>query len=411
MISCGHKMRWTEEIRMRSAILMILFLSGTAWGQISYDIAIHDVPNSAAGTVIGIPRQQAVCLTEAGQLVVMWDGRYFYKTTDRGQSWADSFDNGNLGRAGYVHQHLVVWSDTIWNFSPDGSQSDGFVQVIRGSDLGQVGIYYQPSSANQPIYSGQRDGTSDGMVMIQRGSGVSVQYCHSTDRGRSWGDWQLLYSYPTNCRIGLISVGDSCMALIYSGTVDVWHWHPSSMSWTLEGDGHFITSGYTQRAYTGTVWNDTIWVAINDGNFSTTYCAKRQVGSGPITIDTLWHGNPAYRGGPEYIGYNALEVVESLDRPVIFYVHPDDGSSGPDASKLYIRVWDNGAWSPEQLVSAGAGTANLTSPFIVPTSHGNYAYCLFDDYAGGHLAVVEIDVGGIAPPRDVRWIEQEKTAR
>jgi hypothetical protein len=389
---------------------MVLCLSGAALAQVNYNISINDVPNSIAGTVIGIPRQQAVCLPGNGQLVVMWDGRYYYKTTDRGQTWCDTLDNGDLGRIGFQHQHLCVWNDTIWNFSPDLGRNEGFVQVIRASDLSPVGIYYKSSSANEPIYSGQRDGTADGMIMIQRGSGVSAQYCLSTDRGRSWGNWQTLYSYPTNIRIGLISVGDSCMALIYNGTVDAWHWHPSSMTWTLEGGAHII-SGSTQRAYTGAICNDTIWVAVNDGSFSTIYCAKKQVGAGPISIDTLWHGNSAYRSSPEYFGHNALEVVESLERPVIFYVHPNNGSAGPDSSKLYIRVWDNGAWSPEQLVSAGAGTANLTAPFTVPMSHGNYAYCLFDDYAGGHLAVVELYAGEIGPPHDVRWIQQEIPAR
>ena len=389
---------------MRKLAIMALSLLSIASAQVSYNIAIHDVPNSSSGTVIGIPRQQAVCLSEPGAVVVMWNGRYFYKTTDRGQTWGNSFDNGSLGNAGFVHQHLCVWNDTVWNFSPDVGHSDGFDQVIRGSDLGQVGVYYKSSGANEPIYSGQRDGTSNGMVMIQRGSGVAVQYCLSTDRGRTWGNWQLLQSYPTNCRIGMISVGDSCMALIYNGYIDAWHWRPSSQTWLLESGDHFLNIS-SQRAYTGAVNNDTIWVATNNNDFSTILCAKRQVGSGPITIDTLWHGNPAYRGSPEYIGYNALQVVGALDTPVMFYVHPDDGSAGPDASKLYIRVWNNGAWSPEQLVSSGAGTANLTAPFIVPSSHGSYAYCLFDDYAGGHLAAVEITMGGIGPPRDVHWRE------
>ena len=395
-------------MNIKKLMFFIYLLTQVAWGEVSYNINLYNIPNSSSGTVIGIPRQQVVCLSAPGNVVAMWNGRYLYRTTNRGQSWANSFDNGSLGNAGFAHQHLCVWNDTVWNFSPDVGRSDGFIQLFNGNNLSQVGLYYKTSTASEPIYSGQRDGTSNGMVMIQRGNGVSVQYCLSQDRGRTWGNWQQLYSYPTNIRIGLISVADSCMALIFnSGTVDVWHWMTTNQTWLREGSDHFI-NGANQRAYTGTVWHDTVWVAINNNDFSTTYCSKRRIGSGPITIDTVWHGNPAYRGSPEYIGYNALQVVEAIDRPVLFYVHPSNGSSGPDSSKLYIRVWDNGAWSPEQLVSAVAGATNLTAPFIVPGSHGNYAYCLFRDYNGGHLATVEITVTGegdqIGPPRDVRWL-------
>ena len=388
---------------MKKILMYMFLLTIPAVAQINYNVRIMDIPNSRSGIVIGIPRQQMVCLSDPGALIIMWNGQYFYKTTDQGNSWNIFWDD-TLGYQGFEHQHLCVWDDTIWNFSPNLGQDDGFVQVIDSDHLSQISIdtIDAPSGYSEPIYSGQRDGTENGMVLLAREAGEAGQYCRSNDRGRTWGEWMTMANYVGDPRIGLVSVGDSCMALIWNQYVDVWHWNTSSSTWSLEGNRHFMDS-VTQRAFSGAVWHDSIWVINNNLDVSTTYTAKRQLGFGPITSDTLWHGNPAHRISPEYIGYNALQIVQSLDRMVAFYVHPSDGSSGADSSKLYIRVWDSGDWSPEYLVSAGAGTANLTCPFIVPSSQGNFAYCLFKDYNGGHLAVVEIDQGGIGAPRNVRW--------
>ena len=58
-----------------------------------------------------------------------------------------------------------------------------------------------------------------------------------------------------------------------------------------------------------------------------------------------------------------------------------------------MRLYYDGIWQPEQQVSDATGPINLSCPFVVPASHGNFAYCMYSDDAGGHLAVVEIDVG------------------
>jgi hypothetical protein len=256
------------------------------------------------------------------------------------------------------------------------------------------------ASGEKILASGMFSGAGpDGMVMLLR-SGSTARaghYAFSSDRGRSWGSFMpdSVGGYSSGMtRIGLVPVGDSCMALMYDGSnLDIWHFHPSDSSWTLEGNDHFI-NGPTQRAFSAAVWRDTIWASITNADVSAVFVSNRQLGSGSISTDVLWSGPSAHSSVPEYIGYTALQVVEALNTVVCWYVHPDNGGAGFSASKLYMRVWQAGAWSPEQLVSDRAGAANMTAPFRVPASHGNYAYLEFEDYDGVHVAAVQI--GGLS---------------
>jgi hypothetical protein len=388
-------------------LALSLALAGAAYAEIHYSVAIHDIPNSSTGTVIGIPRQQAVCLSQAAHLVVMWapssNIAWFYKTTDGGASWNDTLNTGFWG--GNVHGHLAVWNDTVYHFSPFyGSQApqDSFhVQIIETGNLTVVAntggdtVNYNPGSSLAA--SGQPTGNPNQMVAIARSSSHGFPFWLSSDRGRTWLNQHASVTggdiSSSETRMGLTSVGDSCMALLYlAGNIDVYHWRTSSSSWSRESTGHFI-SGNTQRVFSGSVADDTVYILAVNGDVSSYYVAKRRVGNGPIAQDTLWSGPPAYRSNPEYIGYGALQKIENLNTVAAFYVRPSNGSAGPDSSKLYFRLYYGGIWEPEQLISAGAGTANLTCPFVVPMSHGDFAYCQFKDYSGGHLATVRIDVG------------------
>lgn len=383
---------------LASAVLLIM---GTAYGQVSYDITIGDIPNTSSGDIIGIPRQQAVCLSGAGELVVMWDGDDFYKTTDRGQTWCDTLLHGIVGSI--VHNHLAVWEDTIYNFSSYYDHSGIFqVQILETGSLTQVHqvfidtMGFAGGGNIQP--SGQPSGNPDEMVLFIRGGETNDcgAYWISHDRGRTWDNQHAeIADYGGGgTRMGMVRVADSCLALIYSGTgdIDVWHFRPSDTTWVQEAGGHFIhTTWGLQRVFSAAVVGDTVYVLAVNGDVSTYFVAKSAVGSGAITHDTLWVGPPAHADPPEYIGYGALQVIQGLNTVVAFYVHPDDGSSGPNASRLYMRLYFDGVWQPETLVSGAARSVNLTCPFVVPASHGNYAYCEFHDIDGGHLAAVRIN--------------------
>lgn len=388
---------------LSGVILVGLLMPATARTQITYNVTIGDIPNSSSGSIIGIPRQQAVCLPQSGQLVVLWGtGSYvdnFYKTTDRGQTWSNFLEGNETTR----HNHLTIWNDTLYNFNGYGSRADSFgVQIIETDNLTQVYFTYVDTlgyggSSSTIAVSGQRTGNPDEMVLMIRDGYDCGQYWLSNDRGRNWANQNAaVASYGGNARMGLISAGDSCLALIRSGSnIDVWQYMTSSGAWNLESGGHFDTES-GQRVFSGVVVKDTVWLlSVGGWNVTSYYVSKRKAGSGPITKDTLWTGNGLYVSSPEFIGYGALQEIEALNTLVAFYVHTDDGSSGAGSSKLYMRLRYNGIWQPEQLISAVNGAANLTCPFIVPSTHGNYAYCQFKDNNGGHLAAVEIQTTNI----------------
>lgn len=392
---------------MRRTVFALLFtqvaLAGVVSGQsLKYDISVRRLPSNGTGlqTVIGIPRQQAVCLSGEGHLVAFNRDRYLYLTHDRGATWVDTLD---ILAEGYFHEHFAVWKDTVYVFSPNGSNNSSAKVKIISTNNGQLALVAN-ITLTIPNYSASGDGIiasgsfsgagSNGMVMLLRSGSTqrAGHYAFSNNRGRTWGSFaDSLGGYRSGLtRIGLVSVGDSCMALIYDGgNLDVWHFRPSSLTWTLENGGHFI-SGSTQRAFSAAVVNDTIWASITNGNVSRILVNKRRLGTGPVTQDTLWSGPAAYLSGPEYIGYTALQVVEQLNTVVCWYVHPDNGTAGSASSKLYLRIWYDGHWSDEQLISNVGGAANLTAPFVVPASHGSYAYVEFLNSNGMNLAAVNI---------------------
>jgi hypothetical protein len=390
---------------LTNTLIVLILASGMVAGQsITYDIAVWDVPDVGSQTegIIGIPRQQLLCLFEDGHLVAFNNKQYLHLTHNRGATWVDQLD---VTAEGNRHDHFVVWADTIYKFGPVLGSNDSGRCMIISTDSGQLNIVHTTgaeftnyaASDGIILASGMFSGIGpDGMVMLLRSgsTGRTGHYAFSNDRGRTWGGFMPdpVGAYSSNqSRIGLVSVGDSCMALIYDGNnLDIWHFHPSDSSWTLEGNDRFI-HGPTQRAFSAAVCNDTVWASITNIDVSEVLVANRQLGSGPIRTDVLWSGPPAFSSSPEWIGYTALQVVEALNTVVCWYVHPDDGSSGGGASRLYLRVWAGGHWAPEQLVSNVPGATNMTAPFTVPASHGNYAYLEFYDSEGVHIAAVQID--------------------
>jgi len=387
-------MRFPEYKKIGQIIIILQLFSLSALAEITFNITISDIPNSSSGSIIGIPRQQTVCLSQAGQLIVLWGTGVdnFYKTVDRGETWVTSYTGNETNR----HNHLAIWNDTLYNFNGYSGHEDSFrVQIIETDNLSPIFLTYLDTigfggSGSGIIASGQPTGNPDQMVFLIRDGYDCGAYWISNDRGRTWINQNAELADYESARMGLISAGDSCMALVYSGTnTDVWHYRTSNGTWTLESGGHFDT-GCAQRVFSGVVVKDTLWVMGVGDDVNSYYVAKRQLGNGPITRDTLWSGNGLYVSSPEFIGYGALQEIKALNTVVAFYVHSDDGSAGPSASKLYMRVRHNGIWQPEQLVSNIDGASNLTCPFVVPATHGKYAYCQFKDNNGGHLAIVEI---------------------
>ncbi|MCX6835086.1 MAG: hypothetical protein NTW07_08135 [candidate division Zixibacteria bacterium] len=384
-------------------LLSQVVLAGVVFGQdLDYSISVSRVPSNGTGlqTVIGIPRQQAVCLSADGHLVTFNRDRYLYLTHDRGATWIDTLD---ILPEGYYHEHFAVWKDTVYVFSPNSSNNSSAKVKIISTNNGQLALVANvtltipnySASGEGIIASGSFSGVgSNGMVMLLRSGSTrrAGHYAFSNNRGRTWSSFvDSIGGYHSGLeRIGLASVGDSCMALIYDGSnLDIWHFRPSNSTWSLETGGHFI-SGSTQRAFSAAVVNDTIWASITNGNVSRVLVNKRRIGTGPVTQDTLWSGPAAYLSGPEYIGYTALQVIEQLNTVVCWYVHPDNGIAGSASSKLYLRIWYDGRWSDEQLISNVGGACNLTAPFVVPASHGSYAYVEFLNSNGMNLAAVNI---------------------
>jgi hypothetical protein len=82
-----------------------------------------------------------------------------------------------------------------------------------------------------------------------------------------------------------------------------------------------------------------------------------------------------------------LQEIKSLNAVMAYYLH-GDGS-------LYGRLFYNGAWSTETLLSS-VHYKNLTAPFQVPVSHGNKGYLFGNTAAGsGYLIVVDVNSGNV----------------
>jgi hypothetical protein len=86
--------------------------------------------------------------------------------------------------------------------------------------------------------------------------------------------------------------------------------------------------------------------------------------------------------------YIALQEIKSMNAVLASYLH-GDGS-------LYGRLFYNGAWSTETLLSSVA-FSNFTAPFQVPVSHGNKGY-LFGNNSAGNGYLVVVDISGSSSP-------------
>ena len=359
---------------------------------LSYNINIRDIPLST-GAVIGIPRQQIVCLSGAGQIIIDWAGRYIYKSIDSGENWGSQLD---LETIYDTHEHLWVRDDTIWAIGPYAPSNYG--QVCRISST--PALLYKDNisiltASEEPVFSMALESSGNNAIAITRYSGHYSEWRQSTDLGRTWGDWQpALHDLSgSSGRLGLIPKDNTFFAFLFNAdNGEIWNYTTGTPgSFAKEGTENFFDAT-TQRSCCAIYAKGKYWVSYINSAVSTINVSSKTAGIAGITYDNLWAGTGFYNADPEFVGYTALSSITALESgdPIIFYIHPDSGSDYTQ-SKLFMRVYWNGAWQPEQKISDVTGVTNLTTPFIIPSGHGKVAYCLFKDSGTyGHVAVVNI---------------------
>ena len=171
------------------------------------------------------------------------------------------------------------------------------------------------------------------------------------------------------------------MAVTYgSGRVYIYYYVPQRETWTQHGSSYFNSSVLADRFFSGIIVNGTTYVA---GWVSGGY----RVWTAPAHTTVAPVENTLNVGAVPANPYIALQEIKSMNAVMAYYLH-GDGS-------LYGRLFYNGAWSTETLLSAVA-YSNFTAPFQVPVSHGNKGYLFGNTAAGsGYLIVIDINSGNV----------------
>jgi hypothetical protein len=402
---------------MKKTILLLTLLASLiclvqAFGAPVLTPTVKSLPSVASGVYIGIPRQQAVCLSTADNLVIRWSGNTerFWHTHNAGESWTEI--TGTMPMTS-IHDHFAVWDDTTyigtgsaavdphsWDFTtinPDGSLNN----VTRFTDATAF-----PNDVYSVIFSPQSASNGNDMVAMARTADAGMYWYLSRDRGRSWlykGNYLnggstggTFPSYTGSGRMGLTwNPPDTVMAAVMSPPdVNVYYYKPHDTTWVRHGSARFNTSDIVRPTDGGFIFSS----IIANG---TTYLIGPATASGNPgrSVYHVW-SSPAYGTGTptqvtldshsvyvatDFVPYVALQEIKSLNAVMAYYRVPEADSG----SSMYCRMLYDGTWTDEIQLDT-ANFTNIAPPFQVPASHGDRGYLLGNSASAGYVIVVDV---------------------
>lgn len=371
---------WTWMKRL--LVCSLLITAGTVHAQVVLTAAQKNLPSVGQGVYIGIPRQQAVCLSGNGVLVNRWGpvtSPRMWRTTNAGDNWTEM--TGTLPTS-MAHDHLAVWNDTTYNFA--GVAANRFDELIVNPDGSRNTVINQNVtnlSADQVIFSAQPANYGNDMVGLARNGTQGMFWYLSHNRGRTWIDKGRDGIFPNQSgimgRMGITwNPPDTPIAVVYtSGAVNIYYYRPHDTTWVRHGTSQFNSTGLPDRFFSGIIVNGYTYVAgLVSGGYRV-WRARAHTNDVPVETSL-------YSGAVPVNPYIALQEIKSMNAVMVYFLH-GDGS-------LWGRLYYNDSWSTETLLSSVSYT-NMVAPFQVPASHGNKGYLFGNTAAGaGYLTVVAI---------------------
>jgi len=395
-------------------ILLILLIAGSVFAQNpTYTVHNYALPSITDADLIGIPRQQMVCLPNDTSLIVRWGAgtAFFYKSQDDGATWGAQ---KSMGYTTNRHMHLQLYGDSLYVFDGFAGPESLLIYILDPYAVDSTGgigktymdtfdiVHYSPGTGD--IWSGYPTGaTANEWVGLIRDGTTCNGWSVSTDKGATWSvppDSGLVAC--TAGRIGTFPVGDSGAAVIFDDWIGIFHYNNDTWSEETSEGGHIVPDpGSPHRGFSAVELNDTVYIGYIKEGDTAYYVASKEIGAGSATLTQMWNGTNVYiaEGNPaEYVPYIAMTTIKSIDAVGAFYTHYVAGQSTSEYRRVYFRLRYNGVWQDEQLVCDLTYCSNITAPFIVPTAHGAKAYCMVSrrydgtDHNPSQLVVVDINI-------------------
>lgn len=413
---------------MKRLTLIFLLMTSSAWSQ-TFTTDYWPLDSSASwdaggefstpSVTMGNPRFNVAAMAGAKDVAFYMSG---YPSSNRVWRYSKNLDstvgpwhstvNGAVAWDYLNHGHISTTNDfdtaIIGKTSTNG-------RYLRGYSLNGSNVFAQNWSYTWPqigdaawfvataIQIGNRDGSNDTMIAIGRGGNPEhPKYAISTDGGRTFGDTIRVPSNAspfslTNFRDGDGRIGglyyNGTAAIIYnyqryggidSATTVWWEWDRANQEWDdmghpldRSGLGYNSTTTWFRSFAANAIGTKRFVVhgVNNRGGVDSVLYAYRDAGDGDWTRGGF--AVCAVQTATVNFQYMALTYIQSTGRLVLFYTK-DNSTSSMDRT-LCMRWWDNTAntWSNEAVVSRLSHCLNVSTPQIVPTSHGDVAYFMY----------------------------------
>jgi hypothetical protein len=378
---------------------------------------VHPFLNSSAGIAgfysnqhpQGIPRNSLGCTKDSGEVIA---GLYnngsaskasLFRTFNDGLTWDDSLRLSTPYMSN--HSWMIMDNDTLWGGASAEVIDYIYPRVVSASGaalslVNGTGVHFESDGADRvrtDIFIKLPGSDSSFCIMRDRDAyGDNTKYVISTNRWAGFETPAYLENYGFETRIGAMIFDNTIYATILyrpggsDSAIYLFHWDRAAKNWVKDTKAivRDSTGINTYRMFSIMTQGDTaIHIFALVGDVAGTYDRIKDIYRNKSATNWTKRDLKVMSYDAADCGISAT-LAQRSNRLVAFYSETTDGTN----YKLRAKFLADGAadWSPEILLSNDTTIMKeITGAELVPSSHGDRVYCLWNDNAHNLFGILQ----------------------